>query len=44
MGTPNAAWAIVVMTKECTATSTGSMSAGDVFIAEVSRLVWEGWM
>ncbi|MGV3720979.1 MAG: serine hydrolase [Actinomycetota bacterium] len=43
IGGPRGAWAIVVMTKECTAPSTGSMSASDGFIAEVSRAVWEGW-
>jgi beta-lactamase class A len=43
IGSPRGAWAIVVMTKECTKESTGSQSAGDAFIAEVSRVVWETW-
>jgi beta-lactamase class A len=43
VGNSRATWSIVVMTKECTAESTGSLSAGDNFIAEVSREVWTGW-
>ena len=43
IGTSRATWAIVVMTKECTAPSTDSISAGDQFIADVSRAVFETW-
>ena len=44
IGSRNATWSLVVMTKECTAESTGSVGAGDLFIAEVSREVFEAWM
>ena len=43
IGTSRATWAIVVMTKECTAPSTGSLGVGDQFIADVSRAVFEAW-
>jgi len=43
IGSPRGVWSIVVMTKECTAETTGSQSAGDAFIAEASRLVWDAW-
>jgi beta-lactamase class A len=43
IGSRRATWALVVMTKECTAESTGSVGAGDQFIAEVSQDVFEAW-
>ena len=43
IGSRNAAWSLVVMTKECTAERTGSVGTGDLFIAEVSRDVFEAW-
>lgn len=43
IGTPRATWAIVVMTKDCTAPSVGDDGVGDRFIADVSRVVFEAW-
>jgi beta-lactamase class A len=43
IGNSRATWTVVVMTKDCTAPSTGSMGVGDQFIADVSRAVFEAW-